>query len=148
MESLLKVFADTLTELMEDSHMGVRQLSEMINCDKAAIRRWLYNLYLPDPEIIIKISDTFNVSADYLFGLSENKEFTKVESSDTFYQRYVKLRNTNKYNDSKVSKECNIRDSILSKWKNIKKFPSTESLLKLCTHFHCSLDYLLGRARD
>lgn len=122
-------FVESLKELMLDYKIGVNQLAEKIQCDKAAIRRWLYGMYLPDPETIIKIADTFQISADYLFGLSE-------------------LRDLRKDSDYTVSKECAIRDSAISKWKTIKKFPTTVSLLKLAAYFHCSLDYLLGRSSN
>lgn len=147
MEDISNVFTDTLRELMEDSHIDVSRLSEIINCDKAAIRRWLYKRYLPDPETVIKIADAFNVSSDYLFGLSDNKKFIKTTSSDNFYQRYAHLRDLNNYSDYIISKDCKIRDSAISKWKNIKRFPTIVSLLKLAVYFDCSLEYLLGRSQ-
>ena len=146
MESRIQAFSETLSELMEDAQMGVNKLAETANCDKAAIRRWFYNMYLPDPQTLIKITNVFNVSADYLFGLTDEKEFEKVLSNDTFYQRYSRLRDNAGYSDYFVSNKLNIRDSAISKWKNIKSFPTTISLLKLADFFHCSLDYLLGRS--
>lgn len=148
MEDSIDIFTETLTELMQDAHIGVRQLSEMIGCDIAAIRRWLYKMYLPTPETVIKIADAFSVSADYLFGLTDTKEFSKIQSTDTFYQRYVRLRDTQQYSDYSVAKHCKIRDSALSKWKKIQTFPATLSLLKLAKYFACSLEYLLGRSRN
>ena len=38
------IFVETLTELMEDHKITVGKLSNALNCDKAAIRRWLYKL--------------------------------------------------------------------------------------------------------
>ena len=141
-------FVESLKELMLDYKIGVNQLAEKIQCDKAAIRRWLYGMYLPDPETIFKIADTFQISADYLFGLSDRKDYIRQPQSTTFYERYAKLRDLRKDSDYTVSKECAIRDSAISKWKTIKKFPTTVSLLKLSAYFHCSLDYLLGRSSN
>ncbi len=146
MENSFNVFTETLTELMENEQMGIPQLSEALHCDKAAIRRWFYNRYLPAPETVIKIAELFNVSADYLFGLSDKKDFVKNISENTFYERYTRLREEQGYNDYYISRECKIRDSAISKWKAIEQFPSIISMLKLCECLHCSLEYLLGRS--
>lgn len=147
MESIIS-FLDTMKELMEDNKLSVNQFALRIGCDKAAIRRWQYKMYLPDPDSVIKICNSFNISADYLFGLSDDKEYIKQVCENTFYERYAKIRDARGCSDYLVSKKCNIRDSAISKWKAIKKFPTTDSLIKLAGFFHCRLDYLLGRSSD
>lgn len=141
-------FVESLKELMIEFKVSVSQLAAMIRCDKAAIRRWLYGMYLPDPLTVIKLADAFGVSADYLFGFTDNKAFTRYEQKSTFYERYKNLKEAHGDTDYTVSKNCAIRDSAISKWKTIKDYPSTDSLLKLVNYFHCSMDYLLGRGNS
>lgn len=137
-------FTETLKEVLEDAGMNIPQLALAMGCDKAAIRRWTYKMYWPDPESVIKIADIFNVSADYLFGRTDSKAYKKEQARNSFYERYAKLKEERGCTDYKVAKECGIRDSAICKWKTIKKFPTTESLIKLADFFGCSLDYLLG----
>ncbi len=139
-------FAETLKELMEDKAIGVLALAEKIECNEAAIRRWLYGTYLPDPLTLIRLADELECSADYLFGLKYEKDFCRTMQQTTFYQRYAYLRDKEGITDYRVAKDCGIRDGTLSKWKKIKDFPETDSLLKLAKYFHCSLEYLLGRS--
>lgn len=148
MENITETFTETLTELLEDAQINVTQLAQKIHCDSAAVRRWFYRQYLPNPETVIKLTDIFRISADYLFGLSDKKDFLKTCCADTFYARYARLRDGNGCSDYFIAKTLEIRDSAISKWKTIKKFPNMLSLLKLASYFHCSLEYLLGRVAD
>lgn len=143
-------FLSFLGELMEDTRMNIPDLAEKLNCDEAAIRRWTYKLYFPDSKTLIKVSETFNISADYMFGFSDFKEFHKNKSSLTFYQRYLKLKTSykEKLSDYTIAKNCKLRQSTITKWKNGNTIPETETLLNLAEFFDCSMDYLLGQSES
>lgn len=139
---------ESLIEIMEDNEIGVKLFAQKVGLDQAAIRRWLYGSYLPDTESVIKIVDEFKISADYLFGLSDEKKINLKIATNSFYDRYVKLKNERAYTDYFVAKSIGIRDSAISKWKRIRKFPNIDTLIKLSDFLQCSLNYLLGREED
>lgn len=137
-------FVEFLEELVQDEHLTIRQFADIINCDVAAVRRWLYGVYKPTANILIRIATKFNVSVDYMFNLADSKELKLKKFTSSFYERYCTLRDRNHMNDLGVSVACGISDSTISDWKYIKSFPETDSLLKLAECFSCRLDYLLG----
>ncbi len=137
-------FIESINEILQENKLNVKNFADKIDCDQAAVRRWLYKTYLPDPETVIKIAEVFNVSPNYLFGFSDKKELNKSRQSNTFYERYESLKTINGLTDYRVSKSCEIQDSAISKWKSVRKFPAIESMLKLCKTYDFSLDYLLG----
>lgn len=140
----MAVFLESLKEIMGAEDIGVAELSVRIGCNKSAIRRWMSKHYFPEPATLIKLSFSFNISIDYMFGLSDKRSIIPLYNSVDFYNRYIKLKNQKGVTDYKVAKECKIRSSTLSKWKSLNSLPETESLLKLALYFNCSMDYLLG----
>ncbi|WP_420851360.1 helix-turn-helix domain-containing protein [Pumilibacter muris] len=130
--------------MFQDFELTTKKLAIALDCDQAAIRRWQYGYYLPTPSLLIKIADTFNISTDYMFGLSYDKSLNRNHSNLSFYQRYCTLRDSLNLNDFKVATQCKIADSAVSSWKRLKKFPETTTLLKLSDYLGCRLDFLLG----
>ena len=77
-------FQERLTELLEDNNMSRLKLAKEINSTSTTINGYFNKDYLPTLEIAIKISKYFNVSLDYLFGLSDNKENTNTDNCPFF----------------------------------------------------------------
>lgn len=143
----VNVFLDNLRELMEDHEVNIPALSKAIGCNKSAVLRWFRERYLPDPETLVKLSDYFGCSADYLFGLSDSAEFIRVLDERSFYERFTELKKGLGVTDYRIAKECNLRRSTISKWKDV-ELPETESLYRLAKYFNCSIEFLLGRSRE
>ena len=140
---------ESLKEIMEDSGLNVDRFAEKIECNPSAVRRWLYKLYFPEPETLIKIATEFHISVDYLFGFSDTKEFVpKTANAGKFYERYTHLKNLRKVTDYAVAKACALRRGTVSKWKYVEGSPETTTLLKLAEYFNCSMNFLLGIATE
>lgn len=140
----MSLFLESLQELMIENELNIVSFAKRIDRNKSAVRRWLYGNYYPEPSTLIKISKTFNISIDYLFGLSDNKNIFPVNNNGTFYERYTTLKSASNFSDYYVAKTCNLRTSTIAKWKKIQNIPETATLLELVKCFSCSLDYLLG----
>jgi len=65
------VFSERLKELREEHNLTKAQLAKELKFSDACISRWENNLRLPNSESIITICKYFNVSADYLLGLTD-----------------------------------------------------------------------------
>ncbi len=59
------------------------------------------------------------------------------------YEVYAKLRDSKGMKDSEVAMLADIRQGILSDWKNGKSTPSTKNLQKIAYVLNTSTDYLL-----
>ena len=62
-----------------------------------------------------------------------------------FKDIFVELLQKNKITAYKLSKDIDVSEPTLSKWKNGNKYPSYENILKLSNYFHVSTDYLFER---
>jgi len=64
-------FSERLKELREEKGLSLKQLSKEIGISDVAIGRWERKARIPNIEALIVIAKYFNVSADYLLGLTD-----------------------------------------------------------------------------
>jgi transcriptional regulator with XRE-family HTH domain len=84
------MIGERLKQLREEQNLSQSELSEQIGIAQSSIGNYERGNRFPDSQIILKISEFFNVSADYLLGLSKYKnpeektniakEFTEISS--------------------------------------------------------------------
>ena len=78
----IEKFSYRLTVLLDENNMTQTQLAEKIGTSNVTICRYLTGERTPRIDVLTKIAYVFNVSFDYLLGLSEDK---KVKNSDENY---------------------------------------------------------------
>lgn len=78
----IEKFSYRLTVLLDENNMTQTQLAQKIGTSNVTICRYLTGERTPRIDVLTKIAYVFNVSLDYLLGLSEDK---KVENSDENY---------------------------------------------------------------
>lgn len=64
-------FVERLNELLQENKITMYRLAKDFKCSKATITNWCYGLNEPKVKEIIKLCHYFQVSADYLLGLSD-----------------------------------------------------------------------------
>ena len=101
-------FANRLSELREDNDVKQSDLAKMLSLKPSAISKYETGLTQPNLSTIIKIAEIFNVSVDYLLGVSSVKNpytkenFTPMECE--IITRYRKLNKENKIRvDERIS---------------------------------------------
>lgn len=67
-------FGDKLRALRTEKGLTQQQLADKIGLVKASISAYEQGIKYPSIEILIKLCNQFNISADYLLGLSDNME--------------------------------------------------------------------------
>ena len=67
----MKIFCERLRELRLEKGLSMLQLGEALNVSDAAISRWENEQHIPNIEYLRDIAKFFDVSADYLIGLSD-----------------------------------------------------------------------------
>lgn len=65
-------FGNTLKELRMQNGMTQQQLATQIGVSKSVISYYELQERTPSPEILVKLSAIFHVSADYLLGIDKN----------------------------------------------------------------------------
>lgn len=67
----MKEFAERLKELRIEKGLSQRGLAELTGFSHTAIRRWENEVQLPNIEILVTFAKFFDVTTDYLLGLSD-----------------------------------------------------------------------------
>ena len=64
-------FSERLSELIRNEQITQKQFASAVHVSQACVTYWLKSERQPTAEAIFVISKTFNVSADYLLGLTD-----------------------------------------------------------------------------
>ena len=79
----LEKFSYRLTVLLDEHNMSQTQLAKKVGTTNVTICRYLTCERIPRLDVVTKIASEFNVSLDYLLGLSDDKNIqTSDESAD------------------------------------------------------------------
>ena len=91
------MLAKRLKDLREDNDLTQNHLSKKLNITAASISRWETGQSNPDYDTLIKLAKLYNVSIDYLLGLSEIKtyknEFEFISDLDLSNEELMKKYN-------------------------------------------------------
>ena len=142
---MLYKFADVLKDLIEDKGLSLRKLATESGVSAVQYGKYLKGVY---PKIFVaeRIARYFNVSFDYLFGITENntpRDYKDVDMS-VFLDRYEEVRNKANITHWKLSQTTELSESALRHWE-YGDIPTLESLIIIATNLSTSIDYLVGR---
>lgn len=65
------LFKERIAEALKYSGISQKQLSEMLGISEGNITNWKKGDNLPSVEVLVKLCKIFDVSADYLLGISD-----------------------------------------------------------------------------
>jgi transcriptional regulator with XRE-family HTH domain len=84
-------FGDKIKALRLEKGLSQQQLANKLELVRGTISAYEQSTKYPSVEALIKLCDFFNVSADYLLGLSDNKKIIMSELSDKQMQLVMGL---------------------------------------------------------
>lgn len=67
-----KIFGERLKELRNERELGQNALAEQLHLSNASISYWETGKQIPSAEVIFKLAVFFNVSSDYLLGVTND----------------------------------------------------------------------------
>ena len=145
-------YGEKLKELREYSNIEKR-ISQKEIADAIGIKRSAYNQFEQQYDIIptkrlIQVADFFNVSIDYILGLSKDKLYSELESGiniDINRKRLKEFRKEHKLTQAKLAEVLKVDQSVVSNFERGRNLIATPFLYDLCTKYNLSADYLLGR---
>ena len=68
----MKIFAERLKYLRLEKELSQRELAEKLGLSHSVVAHWENELRAPSAEAIVLLAKYFNVSADYLLGLTDD----------------------------------------------------------------------------
>lgn len=144
----LSKFVEHLSDLMFEAKISAQMLPEKIGCGKNTVYRYLQGERIPSVTLIVALADYFHCSTDFLIGLEEENYPQTFVKCPPFNERFPFLLQHFKITQYKLEKETGISHSAMVYWKNNKKQPTIESVVKIAKVFNCSVDFVLGRTKD
>ena len=94
-------FGERLRALRREKNLTQEQLAEKIDLVKSSICAYEKNAKYPSVEVLIKLCQFFNVSSDYLLGLSDKLEFEVAALTDEQLDIVMgMITQFNKFNDA------------------------------------------------
>lgn len=141
-------FKQRFSELIEDLDCKKSEIPKLLNIDYNVFIKITEFGIIPKPVILMRITDYFDVSVDFLLGKTNSSYFMKTEEQKTFLSRYQELKAEKNLTDYAIAQKLHIATSYTTNWKNKNYIPSINNLIMLSEIFKVSIDYLLGRSDD
>lgn len=84
-------FGARLRLLRQSKGLTQKQLAENLNLTKSVVSAYETDMRLPSYDVLIKISNIFGVSTDYLLGVHQKKTLEVSDLNDADYQMILTL---------------------------------------------------------
>lgn len=96
-----------LKQAIDNSRMTREQIADKVQCDTSSITKYYTGDRYPKTDVIIKLAELFNVSTDYLLGITRTATTDKNMQFICDYtgldEKAVKILNTLKENDKYIN---------------------------------------------
>lgn len=102
------VFADSLKRFRKEYGLTQKQVSDAIGIQPSAYQAYERGKVKPSIEVLIKIAEAFNVSADYLLGLGEAQNTSESYLLNT----YRSLNDSNRRTLTDLAQFLNMRQDF------------------------------------
>jgi len=140
----LSLFAERLIDLKEEYGLSNLQLEKICGCKNQSVSTWLTRNVYPKLVNLLRMSNYFQCSIDYLLGLTDDKRMARTDAPSTFIVRANELAAKNNVSKYRIAKECGFDKGNFTKWTSKNMLPQTESLIAIAGYFDCTVEYLLG----
>ena len=141
---------ERLRELREEKNLKIHDISAYLEIDKDLYGKYeRQNVIIPIKHLL-KVSEYFNVSIDYIFDFSDIKQYNKSSNAniDLLSKRLKEIRKNNNLTQEKLAKEINTNKSVICAYEKGNRFIPTPFLYEICKKYHISADYLLGKIEE
>ena len=140
-----------LLAMREDFDLSQSDLAKVIGVDRSNISRWESCSVIIPMEHLNAYSNFFNVSFDYLAGLSSVKVYDDVyKDLDKVLigSRLRKFRISNGLTLRDLANVLNTSSSTLSAYETGKVLILTSFAYEICRRYGVSMDWLCGKVKD
>ena len=139
----MEKFGDVLSDLMAENQIDSNILANKIGVTASTVNTWKNNVHGIQLSNLVKLCELFNVSLDYLVGITDNNiKPSKIELHNFGNQirTFMKSKNVSTY---RLRKETQFTSRNFSDWDKGAD-PKLSTLIDLANYFNCTLDELVG----
>lgn len=142
------MYNNKLRYIREKLEMTQKQMGCVFNVNDSTYRGWESGRVIIPLKHLIKFSNLYGYSIDYLLGLTDkNIKYEPILKIDKRYigKRLKFWRKKLNLTQDKIAKECMINQTTYSNYEKGYFLISTISLYTICKNHKISIDVLLGR---
>lgn len=138
-----------LMDIREENDLTQDKVGELNNVTRTVISKWENEKEIIPMEHLNTYSNYFDVSFDYLMGLSRKKKYDNVINIELDLKligtRIKKVREDNNLTLRDLAEILNTSSSTISAYETGKTLILTSFALQICKKYKLSLDWLCGK---
>lgn len=141
-------YGELMKDIRFENDVKQKDMAEILGLAKSTYNQYEQQYDIIPLKYLIGFCNYFDVSIDYMFGFSKNRQYDDIRKELDLRivgQRLRKTRREFKYKQIDLASKINIANSSLSLYEKGKHLISTATLYSLCKIYNVSADYLLNR---
>lgn len=147
----MDVFAQRIREQREKRKLSQHEIASMLNIKENAYQHYEYGHVKPKAKVLTEMAELFEVSTDFLLGLSDNDEIKRSKFEENIKESISTIIRAERKKLGITQKQMATRLGLgyttYQQYENCKRIPVNESLIHMANYFHVEMDTLLGRRK-
>ena len=143
------MYFSKIADIRQDNELTQQELANIIGGNRVSISNWENEKEIPNINKANAIADHFNVSLDYLFNLSKEKNYPNNKrcniNKKVVGKRLKELRESNNLTLKKLADILNTTPSTIFSYEQGNTLLLTAFAIELCKKYKVSLDWLYGK---
>lgn len=139
-----------LLELREYNFLHQKDIAQILNIDRSTYSTWETNLKIIPLKHLNTLSNYYNISMDYILGLTNKKiKYKKLNELDKkiIGNNIKKLRSNNNLTLRDLARALNTTSSTISAYETGKTLLLTAFAIEIVQKYHLSIDELCGKEK-
>ena len=143
-------YNNKILELRINRNLTQENVANILGVTRSTYKDYELQISIIPIKHLITLSDYFNVSIDYILGLTDIKQYNNVMDADKVVagMRLKEFRKENKLTQVKLANILNTTFSSIAFNEKGRNFIATPFLYTICSKYHISADYLLGKTKE
>ena len=141
---------ERLNEVREENDLKQKDLANIFKINRTLISKWEHNVNLIPLKYLNMYANYFNVSFDYLSGLSKTKQYKNVNKDlniNLIGSRIKELRKIKNLTVRDLADALNTSPSTISAYETGKVLINTQFAYDIASKYKVSLDWLCGKTK-
>lgn len=139
------MISQKIREARKDAKLTQNQLAVKVGTTKATISNYENRYSTPSNEMLVKLSETLNVSTDYLLDVESNQIRNKTKiKMNTIGDRIKARRKELGLTQTELAKKINGSSQVVSNWERGYSKPSSDDIANLAEALEVSVDFLFN----
>lgn len=139
-----------LYDLRVDYDYKQKDIANYLNVKTDTYSKWERQINDMPLQKVNDLSKKYNVSLDYLLGLSNEKN-SKISQNNInipiLQKRLKQLRKSKKLSQKDLSKKLGFPQTTYSNYERGSRLITTQKLLLICKFYNASFDYITGKQK-